>query len=441
MADDGGDDFKWFPRSKESWSLDIITLLAVIGESSVTDHAQVITSSLLGVLPRIIPAPQALLKPSRPSRMPEVKAKMTGVYNGTLLDTIGFFANIIAPLEDLPALSFRVVHIAHADAALASPAGSGDERGHGEHASMPRKPTLTERVQTLLASPALINSDARPAVPPKLLSPTNALSVLSFFLSIGIIVAAVFWQDGPALLAIPLISLCASITGLASLWRPVLMVRRHSGQVPRGDVLIRTREAAFVLVKCTEEVARELYSGTEQCDYYVGERAYRFLMGLGTVILMISVVLLGNCTWNIQVFVGASYIILNGLYWCLGMLPQSYFWDLSRYRWEDVTPPDARGAHLVTDPDDLREGHPSFTRTLWYIIRETRLTGWAERSGAAPSTDQWRRWLREAEDNAIAGTRDWPAVRRKDVLMKEGIVKDNGVKEPQPQAPAVQVAP
>jgi hypothetical protein len=418
-------EWKWFPTSKLSWSLDIITLLAVIGESSITDHAQVITSSLLGVLPRIIPAPQALLKPSRPSRMPEVKAKMTGVYNGTTLDTIGFFANIITPLDNLPALSFRVVRITHAESAL----------------GMPRKLTVTEKIQTLLASPALLKKDERPAVPPKLLSPTNILSVLSFLLSIAIVIAAVFWQDGPALLAIPLISLVSTVTGLASLWRPVLMVRRHSGQVPRGDVLIRTREAAFVLVKCTEEVARELYSGTEQCDYYIGERSYRLLMGLGTVILMISVVLLGNCTWNIQVFVGAAYITLNGLYWGLGMLPASYFWDLSRYEWRDETPTDAVGAHLVTDPVNRQEGHPSFTRTLWYIIRETKLTGWAQRSGAAPGTDQWKRWLREAEESAVKGDRHWPAVHRKDVLMKEGIVDDLGVKEPAPQPPAVQVAP
>jgi hypothetical protein len=418
--------WKWFPETKHDWSLDIVTLLAVIGESSITDHAQGITASLLGALPRIIPAPQALLKPSRPSRMPEVKAKMTGVYNGTTLDTIGFFANIITPLDNLPALSFQVVHIRHAAWTRAIADGG-------------RRLTFAERTQTLLASPTMVRTDERPAVPPKLLSPLHGLSVLSFFVSIAIIVAAVFWEDGPALLAVPLISIVASITGYASLWRPVLMVRKHRNEVPRGDVLIRTREGAFVLVKCTEDVARELYSGTEQCEYYVGENVYRLLMGLGTVLLMVSVVLLGNCTWNIQVFVGGAYIVLNGLYWCLGMLPASYFWDLSRYEWEDVTPPDARGAHLVTDPDDHEEGSPSFTRTLWYIIRETQLTGWAERSGAAPGTDQWRRWLHEAEERAVLGERTWPAVRRKDVLMKEGVVAANGIKEPQPQAPAIPV--
>jgi hypothetical protein len=196
------------------------------------------------------------------------------------------------------------------------------------------------------------------------------------------------------------------------------MYRRHKNEVPRGDVLIRTREAAFVLIKCTEEVARELYSGTEICDYYVGDQSYRLLMGLATMLLMMSVILLGNCQWNSQVLIGASYIILNGLYWGLGMLPQSQFWDLSRYEFKDVTPPDAVGAHVVTDEDNSVEGYPSFTRTLWYAIRETKLTGWAERSGAAPNSEQWQCWLREAQENAMRGNRSWNAVARKNALMK-----------------------
>ncbi|KAG5913880.1 hypothetical protein E4U42_000816 [Claviceps africana] len=209
------------------------------------------------------------------------------------------------------------------------------------------------------------------------------------------------------------------------------MKRKHTNEVPRGDVLIRTREGAFVLVRCSEEVARELYSGTEECEYYVGGNTYRALMALGTMLLMLSVVLLGNCTWELKVLIGASYIVLNGLYWGLGMIPRSYFWDLSRYTWTDVTPRDSVSAHRVTRPADQREGHPSFTRTLWYAIRETRLTGWVERSGAAPSTEQWRKWLREAEDAAQRGERTWPAVQRKNDILKETL---RSGQEPDPAA-------
>ena len=62
----------WFPVGKggeNGWRLDIVSLLAVIGESSMESHSQTLTSSWTCILPRIIPAPQALLKATRPSRL------------------------------------------------------------------------------------------------------------------------------------------------------------------------------------------------------------------------------------------------------------------------------------------------------------------------------------------------------------------------------------
>lgn len=504
----------------------MVNLLVVIGESSIAEHSQAITASLPGMLPRILPAPQALLKPSRPTRMPETHARMTGVYSGTTLESVGFFANIITPLDNLPAFSFKVLEIKHAErpvervpkvavgtlpAAFAAvkrmmvriKQGKGkqvdesDEK-HGEQRrpshpggdvesgpstteqdhdsngatttgrprrqltvqftdetladmteancppgySLPRRrSTARERAQDLLTSPTVAVGGNRPAVPAKLFSPIHILSIFSCALSIALIITAIICQDGTAILAVTLISLASTVVGYASFWRPILMKRKHTNEVPRGDVLIRTREGAFVLVRCSEEVARELYSGTEECEYYVGGNTYRGLMALGTMLLMVSVVLLGNCTWELKVFIGASYIVLNGLYWGLGMIPRSHFWDLSRYEWEDVTLPDAGEAHLITNEQDQREGHPSFTRTLWYAIRETKLIGWVERSGAAPSTEQWKKWLHEAEDAAKKGEREWPAVKRKDDILKEKLREGEVYDRAAQHAPVTEVRP
>ncbi|KAH6887552.1 hypothetical protein B0T10DRAFT_72807 [Thelonectria olida] len=501
----GAPGWKWFPDVKNNWSLDVVTLLAVIGESSMAEHSQTITASLLCLLPRLIPAPQALLKPSRPNRMPETLAKMTGVYSGTTLDSVGFFATIITPLDGLNPFSFKVLEIRHTDLSqfgdieIPSPQRQGGffrrsiswarsltSRGDGSTGSthknnrlprapaadeengvthqislhslrnarsttlhdnedneqMPkplrRRPTAKQKVQDMLATSTLANTAEAPAVPAKLFSPLHILSVFSCLLSIALIVCAIVWKDGCAIISVTLISLASSVTGYASSWHPILMNRKHTNEVPKGDVMIRTREGAFILIKCTEEVARELYSGTEECKYQVGGRTYRALMAIGTILLMLSVVLFGNCVWNSQIFIGGSYIVLNGLYWGLGMLPRSYFWDLSRYEWEDVTPPDAQNADAKTNPNDQREGHPSFTRTLWYAIRETELTGWVGRSGAAPGTDQWKKWLKEAEENAKKGNRTWPSVERKDVIMKENL--RHGDEDTAAQhAPAVEV--
>ncbi|KAI0839727.1 hypothetical protein F5Y06DRAFT_264465 [Hypoxylon sp. FL0890] len=457
------------------WRLDVVTLLAVIGESSIAEHAQTITASIFCLFPRIIPAPQAFLKPSRPVRLPETTAKMTGVYSGVTLDTVGFFANIIHPLDELQPFAFKVLEISHTDrnnaggveapqhsfskkngffprraqngnTAASQPqnlelprwggplsgdpdksrlntttgaasASSRDVEAGEPKQGITRRITMKEKIQDFAANPTLVNTSGRPAVPATLYSPLHILSVFSVVLTGGIIGFAAYWQDGTAIIAVSLVALASSVVGWASWWRPILMNRSHTNRVPAGDVIIRTREGAFLLVKCTEEVARELYSGTEECEYHVSGRAYRVLMALGTCLLMISVILLGNCKWYTQIFIGCSYIVLNGVYWAMGLLPKSYFWDLSRYNIRDITPKEAENAHTTTS-DDPREGVKSFTRTLWFAIRETQRTAWVNRSGSAPDTPQWRKWLAEAEQAAKAGNTKWPAVARKDEIMK-----------------------
>ncbi|KAG7286236.1 hypothetical protein NEMBOFW57_008542 [Staphylotrichum longicolle] len=432
--DSPGGALDWFPWGRQDlpgWKFDVITLLAIIGESSVAEHAQILTASSLCLLPRIIPAPQALLRPTRPQRLPEVTAKMAGVYGGVVLDTVGFFANIMHPLDDLKPFAFKVLEIKHTHLTGKRPVVvRGAKTGlMGRLAGLrvllkktvrTRSKSSEERVNDILTYPTMVNSEDRYTVPPAYYSPHHLLSLFSTLLTFAIIAAAALWSDGTAILAISLISLSGTIVCYASWWRPILMNRRTTNKVPRGDVVIRTREGAFVLIRCTEEVARELYSGTEECRY-VSTAYYRVFMGLGMVLLMVSVVLLGNCTWNSQVFIGGSYITLNGLYWVLGLLPQRYFWDLGRYEVRDVTPDDARRADEETDPDDPREGTPSFTRTLWYAVRETKHGAWVERSGAMPGTPQWKEWLEEAVRAAWKDDRKWEAVKRKNEIMKDAL--------------------
>jgi hypothetical protein len=48
MSDDIPDQNQpWFPAMRMNWSLDVVTLLAVIGEASMAEHAQAITASAL----------------------------------------------------------------------------------------------------------------------------------------------------------------------------------------------------------------------------------------------------------------------------------------------------------------------------------------------------------------------------------------------------------
>jgi hypothetical protein len=63
------------------------------------------------------------------------------------------------------------------------------------------------------------------------------------------------------------------------------------------------------------------------------------------------------------------------------------------------------------------ETKASFTRTMWYAIRETKKIGWVKKSGAAPSTSEWEKWLKLAEERAVAGDRDWNAVEMREVIV------------------------
>lgn len=405
----------WFPQGHHNgkgWRLDIVSLLAVIGESSMEEHSQAITASWIGALPRIMPAPQTLLKPTRPTRLPSINASVFGVHTGCHFEQLNYFPNLIHPINDLPAFAFQVWRITR---------NTNNKRLRNFCSANKRLDCMTPTCKTptshVLESRFADDNPTRdppPHVPARRWSPLNILNFLAFCLTIGLFVWAVLIQDGSACLALFTVSMVASVVGLASHWTPTLM-RRNSctKDLPAGDVVIRARNGAILVVKCDENVARELYNGTEECEYFVGTTVYRMLVGLGTFLLMVSVVLLGNCKWEMQAAIGIAYIVLNGLFWAAALITKDLVWDLSLYHVEKVTPVDACEAENTQRPDDP-EGRASFTRTMWYAIRETGDVGWVYGTGAAPKTEKWDTWLATAKNNITAGHRAWRAVQAKD---------------------------
>jgi hypothetical protein len=434
-------DQNWFPvgtNNENGWRLDIVSLLAVIGESSMAEHSQAMTASWLCCLPRIIPAPQVLLKPTRPSRLPHENAEVVGVENGTSVPNLNYFANILHPI-DLPAYAFKVYKIEHSAKRKKTltdsqkelnniAANSNENGGSGENASLSHKDPeggprqrkgLMERLRRdKKEKHTRISSTLPPHVPAKWTSPLNLLSIFSFVLTVGLFILSAFDNDGVACLALILLGMVSSIVGYASLWSPRLMKRYANSIVPQGDVVIRTREGAFIVVKCNEDVARELYTGTEECIYSVQDlRLYRGLVGVGTFLLMLSVVLLGNCNFNQQLAIGVSYIVLNGFYWGTSLFPKKRFWDLSIYEVKDETADYWENADHGDKASKDPEQKPSFTRTLWYAIYATKQIGWVKSSGAAPKTNEWDQWLIEAKKQADAGNNTWKAATEKDRIV------------------------
>lgn len=435
------DQTPWLPigrNTNSGWAFDIVGLLAVIGESTIADHTQAITASKFSWIPRLIPAPQALLKNERPTRLPSIQGiELVGVKSGTRVHELNYFANVIHDISSLADYEFREYEITYAkenddhvdevdpttDTPKQSPSvtvKTGDlEKAH---TSKPTEPTKPIKI----------------TIPMRIACPLNILTFLSTLMTVGLLIWAAIIHDGVACIAIFTISVSTCLACQSSQWRPQLTRRPTNAKVPEGDMVIKTRGAALIVVHCHERISRELYTGTEKCEYVHEEKIWSAMVATSTMLLMISVVLLGNCKWTMQAATGAAYIILNGLYWALPIISKSgwakwsgeekHNWDMSRYRVEQLHPaPAIIGRPGLTDvPAEVSKAlltvkgnEPSFTRTLAYAIQATKETSWVKVAKFAPVSDAWSKWLDEAQKYHSDPL--WDPVEAKDRFMKEAV--------------------
>ena len=315
-------------KEEDWWRLDVVTLLAVIGEENIQKHVQLITTSPLCLLPRLIPAPQAFLRPSRPDSPPEIPAKVASIRSGLVLDTVQYPANAIHPVDDLPNFGFRVLRIrrrherasqdtlGHDAVELREKQTRSDAAEKQETASQ-RDPQLQSRLGRDLSSAAIWAGDhvgGWSSIPTRtrFVSPLSILSIIGTLLSVCSTLFSLYLENLLGFCAILLLSLSASVAGYANWWHPD---QKDGGGIPgldSDDIVIRTREGAFLVVRCTGDVADELYLRGERCEYRVRSgRIYRLLMGLATILLMIAVVLLGNLRFELQMLFAGSYLLLS----------------------------------------------------------------------------------------------------------------------------------
>jgi hypothetical protein len=78
-----------------SFELDIVGFLAILGEGAVQANAEVAALSQIVFLPRLLPAPQALMTPSRAEGLPPLKGWVTAVHSGNNRDYINYVGNVL----------------------------------------------------------------------------------------------------------------------------------------------------------------------------------------------------------------------------------------------------------------------------------------------------------------------------------------------------------
>lgn len=328
---------------EDSIQLDVVGLLAVIGESAMSTHAQIATATKWSLLPRLIPAPQALLRHTRPHRLPPVlSVKVIGIHSGNQATELNYFPNLLHGIENNADYSFEEVKITHCD---------------------------TE------GQPSGIR------IPVKRMGPLVILSIFGMLCSAGLLALAIHQEDWVAVLAVGLLSLTSTLVGLGSRWVPVIPQRKEKRIVPPADIMIKGRQGAFIHVKCTENIARELYFGQETCKYDIDDRWFYVISGTGTFLMMAAVIAMANCTFILQAGLGLAYIVLNGLYWIAALVPGEWHWELGVY---EVT---------KTEKGTKR----NYTEVLIEAIGATRSTKWVTEGDVAPKTEAWREWLLEVE--------------------------------------------
>ena len=334
-----------------------------------------------------------------------------GAFSGTKVEELNFAANLIHDIDGLKSLAFQEFEITYKynEDGRTQTMVTDLEKSSGPHS----------REMDTLKKQGMRTNDERLLA--RTISPENALTLGSFLITVGLFVWSLLLEDGVAALSIACMSLASTMTGLAYWWKPKLAKRPSNAAVPPGDLVFKTRGGAFVVVHCREEIARELYTGTDEVQYRFGSKVSKVFVGLGTLFLMVAVVLLGNCNWTMQAAIGATYLILNGSFWLASLLPATWCWHVSAYKIKAVhehLPDHMRYAHRDTDVPGL-DVKPSWTRTMWYAILRSKSTDWVNAMEAAPRTEAWREWIDEALKHALIEDRDWPAVDRKDYYMQK----------------------
>jgi len=389
---------RWISKF-EDLQLDIVGIIAVLGEASVTRNAQVTSLSWWSSIPRLLPAPQALLEHERKYRLPTAPGIVAGAHSGNIKKEINFFTQLLhqRPLDDY---EVELVEV-----------------------------TRNKQVK-------------RASFGPNVYGPLFWASLLGCSMSIALVVLSVIYHDGFALLATIMLSAVSSAVGFGTRWDLVFtepkIKEERENKMPRSDVIVYYPNGAIRVIRPAYEEIGRLYFQTEHARYKIDDTPYRTLALFSTIMLMAGVVSLANASNILQVSYAAAYVLLNAVYWAVSAVnPCSYHWrhayktqvlDIAplpgphdsaldhkgvvktslrqlRHEWHRfqkswglVAP--AKIARTFADPDI---GARTFTAALWTAIVLTGTSQWLnEATAIAPINEAWKSWIREADSNVEA---------------------------------------
>lgn len=97
--------------------------------------------------------------------------------------------------------------------------------------------------------------------------PLTWVTLLGFMEALTLLIASIVFGDGMSLIATILLAGLSTIVGVCNKWTLKLVqppkAPDDKSEIPRGDVVIRYPNGSFLVVKCSERAARELYFAPE----------------------------------------------------------------------------------------------------------------------------------------------------------------------------------
>ncbi|KAL8726690.1 MAG: hypothetical protein Q9166_006558 [cf. Caloplaca sp. 2 TL-2023] len=321
--------------------LDIVGLLAILGEAAVAQTLRTSCLTKAGFLPRLLPAPQALLRITRPDRLPTVPADVIGYYSGNIRRTLGLIPTLLTKPEQLNRYHVQCLRI--------------------QRASKDQEPIVTAAKFGPMTWLALASS-------------------VFFGLLLGF---SVYLKDGMAVLALLLLGSVSILAHIGLYYRIDLVEYKAKRKtLPKSDVVIVYPNGTFQIVSCDEEIARKLFIETEKCVYRVrNPNVYRGLAMLATLMLMVGVVCLANAIPKVQFAFACALVVLNAAHWIMAALPEHCHWDLRTFEVRETQ----------------RWATERYSQALWTVIASTGTTRWARSAKIAPDNQAWDDWLDEAQ--------------------------------------------
>jgi len=355
-----------YPKSRDNWSLDVVNILAFLGEHNILACSQQICMSWTCFLPRLIPAPQGLLA-QRPKKLAsEDDVPVMGVLSGIKRPNLQYFGRMVhTDGSELPPFTSRVLKI----------------RWKETKPFLHRRYLPFQRNHLDMEEPDAYGRKKKNLFLPRLFSPMNMIAIVSCAMSLGLAGWALVLGDAVALTGILVMSFTTPLLCVGMRWRPRSM-RTYTDQIPQDMVVIKSSNECLTVVECDRSIARLLYFHPENIEYNVSSFTGRGLSGtVGGLTLVGSIVLFGNAVWTMKAALAVTYTVLNLSYWIAAILPVRLSWHMD----------------LVVGLSEITH-YESFTECLWKTICTTKHSDWALEH--VPKTVAWSRWLDEAQDQA-----------------------------------------